>query len=638
MAMLSSWKKLTAGPSLIRNARHSMGKASGLSGIVGIYHRNGAPIERALLKSLVDFLSYHGPDSRECWMDGSVGLGHTMLRTTQESEDERQPASLEGRFWIVADARLDCRAELITELGRCGRELRADAPDSELVLNAYAAWGEACVDHLGGDFSFAVWDAPNRRLFCARDHFGVRPFYYTQLGNLFLFSNTLDCIRKHPAVSGRLNDLAISDFLLFDMIREPGATSFADIQRLPPAHVLVCNEDRVSFRRYWALRVGAPIYHERPGECVEQFSELLDRAVADRLRTKHVGVLMSGGLDSPTVAASAQRTLACNGSDAGLYAYTEVFDSLIPHEERHYAGLVAEALRIPIQFQAGDETGLWKYLNHQNHHWPEPLHLPWSDGGLEQMRQVAVRSRVALTGFGGDPALSSLLSIHFLQLFRNRQFSRALADAIFYLTAEGRFSRLYFRKRWRRWFASKKENSWYPGWLNRDLEKRFGLRERWETIMRVPDANGVVRPSAYQAISDPFWPSLFEGYDPGVTGVLVEVRHPFFDLRLVDFLLALPALPWCSDKELLREAARGVLPDAVRLRRKSPLLRDPLIALLQRPESAWVDSFKAVPELSQYVERRLIPKVSQERDSWAAWIHLRPLSLNFWLRSQAATG
>ena len=113
----------------------------------------------------------------------------------------------------------------------------------------------------------------------------------------------------------------------------------------------------------------------------------------------------------------------------------------------------------------------------------------------------------------------------------------------------------------------------------------------------------------------------------------MELCHPFFDLRLVDFLLALPALPWCSDKELLREAARGILPDAVRLRRKSPLPADPLIALLRQPESAWVDSFKGVPELGQYVERRLIPKVLGEKDVWAAWIHLRPLSLNSWLRS-----
>src|SRR5207249_7549615 len=138
--------------------------------------------------------------------------------------------------------------------------------------------------------------------------------------------------------------------------------------------------------------------------------------VADRLRTNSVGILMSGGLDSPTLAASARRILNGDATDTRVQAYTEVFESLIPHEEHHFAGLVAQALRIPIEFQVRDEMGLWKYLNHHDHQWPEPSHVPCSDGGLAQMRQVAVCSRVALTGFGGDPALSCSLSVHFLQL------------------------------------------------------------------------------------------------------------------------------------------------------------------------------------------------------------------------------
>src|SRR5437870_2183136 len=133
------------------------------------------------------------------------------------------------------------------------------------------------------------------------------------------------------------------------MIREPGATSFADIQRLAPAHILVCNEDSVSVYRYWELPVSAPIHHKRPSECVEQFRELLDRAVADRLRTNSAGVLMSGGLDSPTVAASARRILAGNGADAGVRAYTEVFENLIPNEESLYAGVVVGAMRVTFE-------------------------------------------------------------------------------------------------------------------------------------------------------------------------------------------------------------------------------------------------------------------------------------------------
>ena len=347
---------------------------------------------------------------------------------------------------------------------------------------------------------------------------------------------------------------------------------------------------------------------------------------------------MSGGLDSPTIAASSRRTLSCNGDGSRVTAYTDVFERLIPHEERHYATLVAEALKIPIEFHASDELGLWKDPNQRDAVWPEPVHLPSTDGGLRQLRQIAARNRVALTGFGGDPAFSCLLSIHFLQLLRTRHFGGAMADAVGYLTTEGRFSRLYLRTRWEKWFGGKSQIPHRPGWLNPDLERNLGLRERWVALTGDTVADGAARRSAYEAIVDPSWTNLFEGYDPGVTGIPVEVRHPFFDLGLVSFLLGLPALPWCSDKELLREAARGILPDAVRLRRKSPMPADPLVALLQQTESAWVDSFEAVPELSHYVVRERIPGVFGEKDVWTAWIHLRPLSLNYWLRSKAATG
>lgn len=609
-----------------------------MSGFVCILHGDNAPVDRALLQSLADFLSFRGPDGSEMRADGPIGMGHALLRTTHEVQTERQPTSLEGRYRIVADARLDGREELIAELQGANRSVCSSMPDCVLILHAYAAWDTACIDHLRGDFSFVVWDSDHKRLFCVRDHFGIRPFYYASIGSLLVVSNTLDCIRRHPAVSKRLNDLAIADFLLFDMIREPGATSFADIHRLPPAHVLVCEGENISTRRYWTLPVRVPLHHAGPNECVEQFRELLDRAVADRLGIDSVGVLMSGGLDSPTVAASARRKLGQEGATGGLRAYTEVYDSLIPHEERRYAGLVAEGLKIPIEFQRSDEPELCEIPRDRESEWPEPVHSPWSDSGMVQLRRVALRHRVALTGFGGDPALSCLLSVHFSELLKSRRIGQAFSDVVRYLAAEGRFARLYVRTRWQKWFGGKRQIPHYPEWLNHDLENRLGLRERWERFTNAPVPNGTARRTAYEAMVDPFWPNLFEGYDPGVTRISVEARHPFFDLRLVGFLLALPALPWCSDKELLREAARGVLPDAVRLRRKSPLLGDPLIALLQQTESAWVDSFVPEPGLGAYVERRRIPKVFGERDAWTAWIHLRPLSLNFWLRSHAAAG
>jgi asparagine synthase (glutamine-hydrolysing) len=183
-----------------------------MSGIVGIVNLDQAPVDPPLLQRLTDFLAFRGPDAQETWTDRHVGLGHTALWTTFESERERQPSSLDGQVWITADARVDDRAGLIPQLESQGRTNLAEATDSELILHAYHAWGESCVEHLIGDFAFAIWDGRERHLFCARDHLGVKPFYYAQLGDSVIFSNTLDCIRQHPAVSDKLNEAAIGDF------------------------------------------------------------------------------------------------------------------------------------------------------------------------------------------------------------------------------------------------------------------------------------------------------------------------------------------------------------------------------------------------------------------------------------------
>jgi asparagine synthase (glutamine-hydrolysing) len=569
-----------------------------MSGMIGIFNLDGAPIDRILLERLTNSLRFRGPDAQRIWFRGPIGLGHSLLRCSTQCADE-QPCSLDGNVWMISDARLDGRDELIVALQSQGQPDLDEASDAELILRAYQVWGENCVERLLGDFAFAIWDGPHRRLFCARDPMGVKPFFYASLGSLLLFGNTLDCIRRHPAVSDRLNDASIADFLLFDMIQDTAATAFADIQRLPPAHVLFCEERQLSVRPYWKPSAGTRIHYRRPADYVDRFKELLDAAVADRLRTESACIFMSGGLDSPTVASSAVRVSQSQGRGCSVWAYTQVFDSLIPHEERHYAGLVARALKIPIEYRVDDNLRLFQFARQPEFHSPEPVHAAWPDLTADQLRRVATVSRVVLTGFGADPMLCGRISVHFRELLRQARLGQALADAVRYFTVEGRLSRLYLRTRWRILFAPKEAHcGFFPPWLNEDLIRRLGLRERWENVAQISAPVGAVRPEAFEITLSPFWTDLFNAHDAGVTGVPVEVRHPFFDLRLMNYLLALPRLPWCSDKQLLREAARGILPDEVCLRRKSPLLADPLRVLLQRPEAAAVNRFEPLPEVT----------------------------------------
>ena len=198
-----------------------------MSGIVGFLNRDGAPADRRLLDQMNDFLAFRGPDARDTWIEAAVGFGHTLLRTTWESATEKQPCTLDGRVWITADVRVDGREDLIRQLQAAGRDPSKDVTDPELILHAYHAWSEQCLDHLLGDFSFAIWDGRMQRLFCARDHFGIKQFYYSLAGGKFLFSNTLQCIRLDPAVSARLNDAAIADFLVHGNNQNPATTELS---------------------------------------------------------------------------------------------------------------------------------------------------------------------------------------------------------------------------------------------------------------------------------------------------------------------------------------------------------------------------------------------------------------------------
>jgi asparagine synthase (glutamine-hydrolysing) len=300
-----------------------------MSGIVGVVHFDGEPVDRRLLKRMTGFMALRGPDAQEIWIDRNAGFGHTLLKTTDESESERQPFTLDGRAWIVADARVDARNDLIRKLKARGHEnLSADATDVEFILRAYLVWGEDCVEHLLGDFAFAIWDGPKEKLFCARDHLGVKPFFYAHLGQKLIFSNTLDCIRQHPAVSERLNDVAIADFLLFDLNQEQATTSFADIQRIPPAHVGRWSAGGMQLHRYWTLPIDEPVFFRRDDDYVDHFKELLDQAIDDRLRTKKIAVFMSGGLDSPAITATACRMLRDRSQDGEVRAFTTVIEGL----------------------------------------------------------------------------------------------------------------------------------------------------------------------------------------------------------------------------------------------------------------------------------------------------------------------
>ena len=605
-----------------------------MSGFVCVSHRDGAPIDRALLQSLTHALSYRGPDAQGVWSASSIGMGHALLRTTDESENEQQPTALEGRYWIVADARLDAREELLAGLQRARQQVRSNAPDCELILHAYAAWGSPCIERLSGDFSFALWDAGHKQLFCARDHFGIKPFYYAQLGEVFLCSNTLNCIRLHPRVSAELNDAAVGDFLLFGLNYDNATTTFRDIQRLPPAHTLTVSPRGVQSKRYWAPPTEGRIRYSNPKEYVENFLSILETAVTDRLRTDRVGILLSGGLDSSSIAAVTKEAAGRSVPKTEIRAYTHVYESLIPDREGEYAREVGEFLRIPVRFFVMDEVQLFERWDDSNLTWPEPFDTPFLAVIQRTYRDISTDCRVLFSGEGSDNLMDFQMWSYVGDLRRRGEWRHLLTEVANYLWVRP-FPWRGIRARALRLLGKDPDRPVFPAWLAPEFSLRMDLRARWKEQTELPKSWSAhpIHPRGHRSLALPQWTQMFEQEDPGATGYPVEMRYPFLDLRVVDFLLAIPPFPWFFKKTLLREAMAGRLPERVRTRPKTPLQGDPISAQLQRTGNERLKKMPLIPDLNRYIDHSALmaPRATMNREQISA--QLRPFCFNMWLQS-----
>jgi asparagine synthase (glutamine-hydrolysing) len=557
-----------------------------MSGIVGIVNLDGSPVDRELLSGMTHYLRHRGPDAQHTWIEENVGFGHALLRTTWESETERQPMTLDGKTWLTADCRVDGRDDLLRELAGQGRNVDSKATDPELILHAYAAWGEKCIDHLLGDFSFALWDDARKMLFCARDHFGVKPFFYSRIGRALVFSNDLNCLRCHPALSNDLDELGVADFLVYGYSLDHDRTVFATVKKLAPSHVLKCSGDDLLLERYWEMPMEEEIHYRREREYVDHFNELFVAAVRDRIRTNAVGVFMSGGMDSTTVAATAKRVMSSSGRPFDLRAHTVVFERLVPDQEGKYAKLAADWIGIPNHQQAADDIRFPSAEPELDWHPAIPRSV------FDRGRQIAITedpasmSRVFLRGDGADPltfppenALETML--------RSGEYANLAKGYWLLARTTHRLPRLGVRTLLRKSTGNPDPvvSAPYPDWLRIGVAQKLNLRERWqrEAVLEYPRVG--------MGLAHPYYGWSFDLYDPGPMRLPAETRFPFLDLRVVKYLLRLPSIPWAADKCILRAAMKDELPPEVSRRPKKGLAGHPWALLLPSAETKWWEPY-----------------------------------------------
>jgi asparagine synthase (glutamine-hydrolysing) len=283
-----------------------------MCGITGVLNFDGAAVSPIDLRKMTDVIVHRGPDGEGHYIDGAAGLGHRRLAIIDLSPAGHQPmATPDGRYAITYNGEVYNFQEIRVELEALGHQFKSRT-DSEVVLKAFAEWGEKALLRFNGMFAFAIWDKVGRELFLARDRFGIKPLYYCVLGDTFLFGSEVKSLLAYPTFRAEIDLEGLVEYLTFQNFFTE-RTLFRHVRLLPAGTFLRIDFDRarsVSPRRYWDFSFSEP---DAPGaheEYVEELDRLFRQAVGRQLVSDvDVGAYLSGGMDSGSVTAIAAKQL-----------------------------------------------------------------------------------------------------------------------------------------------------------------------------------------------------------------------------------------------------------------------------------------------------------------------------------------
>jgi len=564
----------------------------GIGGMVG----PGA--DAAVVAGMMAAQRHRGPDGDGLWLGAGVVLGHRRLKIIDLSDAGRQPMSTpDGRFTIVYNGEVYNFAELRRELP--GVRFRSGT-DTEVVLHAYARWGPACLERFVGMYALAIWDAREGQLFCARDRLGIKPFYYAQQGEHFLFASEIHALLA-AGVPRAVNEQVLYDFLARDFYEHGDDTFFAGILKLPPGSWTTVRDGRIGpIRRYWSLAAEVERIHVDPDprQREEALLSLCAGAVASHLKSDvPVGVALSGGLDSATLLALLDRA---HPDPTRVEAFSFVFPEAA-YSERPYVAAMAQQTGRPAHFVEVTAQSFADSLERGCVQHEEPhAGVPITAYGLcfELAREHGFI--VVMDGSGIDEGLAGyerfrparwadlLLSGEWQALNRELEAGgiatpRARWHALSQMhAAAGRCGDLGK--------AQDLTSSVRPDCLTVDFVSR-AARPVPEFARPFPDC---LRNLMYRELRYTKLPRALRFRDRLSMAVGTELRPPFLDHRLLAYEFALPPEELIClgvSKVLLRRAAARLLPGAVRLASKRSV---------QTPQREW---FRG--PLQQWVRERI---------------------------------
>jgi asparagine synthase (glutamine-hydrolysing) len=612
-------------------------------GIVGIFDPERGGSEQELLAMLGE-IRHRGPDGVGLYSDGEFAMAAARLAVVDIDGGDQPIGSEDGRYWVVQNGEIYNHPELRTELEQLGHTFATEC-DTEVIVHAYEQWGPACLDRFNGDFAFSIWDRLEREAFVARDRFGVRPLFFTQLGRRFAFASEAKALLRMTGARRTLDAANVAAALVTWSLPLAGS-AFTGISQLEPAHwARIGPRGIIELRRWWDLDFTA-----RPtstaaaaGERLAELEHLLDDAVRIRLRSDvPVGVYLSGGLDSSVIAA----LTAAHAPRVSAFAVgfaDRAFDESGEQDEAAAAiGLSLTRLRptsaeIGSAFAAAIELAEQPSLRTA----PAPLLLL-----SRTVREAGVR--VILTGEGADELFGGY------DIFLEDKVRRFWARDATSPSRPRLLTRLYPYLVRRPASSGALLHSFYGRGLDHIADPLYSHRIRFGNAARLlallsPDfrAEAAARGAPSEWITHGL-PARFadfsatgraqyleirsflEGYllhaqgDRMLMGNSVEGRFPYLDHRVAEFAAALPddlRVRGLTTKVLLRRLASRRLPTAVARRPKQPY-RAPILASLLAPgASSWIrellseESLRRANILAPGVVRALVDKCDQRIDT-----------------------
>lgn len=514
---------------------------------------------KAILEKMTETLTPRGPDAQGVWLSPSCALGHRRL-AVMDVENGAQPMIRykdDKPFIIVYNGELYNAAELREALMYKGWKFSTTC-DTEVLLIAYLHYGRQCVDLFNGIFAFAIWDEERQHLFAARDRLGVKPFFYSYKDNRFIFASELKALLEHPAVEPQLSEEGLAEVFIQAPARTPGHGVFDDINELKPGYCLELTEKELKIKPYWTLK---SYKHEHSfDETVEHIrSLLLDTVKRQMISDVPLGTLLSGGLDSSALSALAVkygranapglRTFSVDYVDNDKYFQAHHFQ---PNQDRPYIEMMRDTLKT---------EHIYETLT------TEQLVLALKDAMLAR----------DLPGMA-DIDASLLLFSHSIKQHVTVAISGEGADEIF-----GGYPWFHQQPSQLTQFPWATATSFRKSFLSTDLVESIKpddyVRQRFEEAKaEVPalkgdnELNAYIRQLTYYNITR-FMPTLLDRKDRMTMAAGLEVRVPFCDHRLVEYVFNIPwemKIQGDREKGILRKALHGILPDEVLYRKKSP--------------------------------------------------------------------